>query len=114
MHLKESAPMHAGPYAELLEIEAQEKEAQVAAKQKTSLKFSQQLTLAQSLQSRAKYDRMGDRYRLIMRKLAILNGTSNVPNSFVEILELSTFSARQIPDTHHQAGLSSARKPLLR
>ena len=32
---KESAPMHAGPYAELLEIEAQEKEAQVVAKQKS-------------------------------------------------------------------------------
>ena len=68
---------------------------------KKSLKVSQQLTLAQSLQSRMKYHRANDRYKSITWKLAIFIGTSNVPNSLVENLEfcdlLNTADPRYTP-----------------
>ena len=87
-HLKKA---HPGPYEEIIKKEAQEIEAkakQEVVKQKASLKVSQQLTLAQSVQSRVKYDRTNDRFKSITQKLAIF---INVPNSSVEDLEFCDF-----------------------
>lgn len=52
-----------------------------------SLKVSHQLTLADTLQSKAAYSKESQRYREICKKLAIFVGITNVPNSIVENLE---------------------------
>ena len=68
--------------------EEEEKKKKEAERQKASLKVSQQLTLAQSLQSGRAYDKGNEKYKAITRKLAIFIGTTNVPNSIVENLAL--------------------------
>lgn len=101
-HLKVAHPEQ---YSAMVRKETEQKEVklkQQEVKKKKSLKYSQQMTLEQSLQSKVKYSPTNDRYRLITRKLALFIGTSNVPNSLVENLE---FCDLLNTGMYHLAGL---------
>ena len=52
-----------------------------SAQRAKSLKVSHQLTLADTLRSKAVYNKESEHYRVICKKLAIFNGSINVPNS---------------------------------
>ena len=69
------------------EKEKKEKEKKETIQKAKSLKVSHQLTLADTLQSKAAYSKESQRYCEICKKLAIFVGSTNVPNSIVENLE---------------------------
>ena len=86
-HLKKGHPTQ---YSELMvkeEKEKKEREEVESARRAKSLKVSQQLTLAESFQSKSVYSKDSVRYRLICRKLAIFIGSTNIANSIVENIE---------------------------
>ena len=85
-HLKKAHPDVYSEVSKRDHTEEEKKTKKEAERQKASLKVSQQLTLAQSLQSGCAYDKSNHKYKAITRKLAIFVGTTSVPNSIVENL----------------------------
>lgn len=84
-HLNKHHPVQ---YASLLQLE-KEQELLKLHEEKIKKQFEMkpnpgQMTLQQSLKGKKEYDKESDRYKLIIRKLAIFVGCTNVPNRIVE------------------------------
>ena len=85
---------HKSEFSELIrreEKEKREKESQKATQRATSMKVSQQLTLAESIRPKNTYGKESDRYKLITKKLAIFIGSTNAAYNMVENLEFKDF-----------------------
>ena len=87
-HLKKAHPDVYSEVSKKDHAEEEKKTKKEAERQKASLKVSQQLTLAQSLQSGCAYDKSNHKYKAITQKLAIFVGTTSVPNSIVAFKDL--------------------------
>lgn len=90
-HLKKA---HKSEFSDLTrreEKDKREKESQKAVQRATSMKVSQQLTLAESIRPKNAYGKESDRYKLITKKLAIFIGSTNTAYNMVENLEFKDF-----------------------
>ena len=65
-----------------------------------SLRVSHQLTLADTLRSKAVYNKESDRHRVICKKLAIFTGSTNVLNSIHVVENLEFKDLLHTTDSH--------------
>ena len=90
-HLRTAHKSEFSEFTRREEKEKREKESQKATRQATSMKVSQQLTLAESIRPKNAYGKESDRYKLITKKLAIFIGSTNAAYNMVENLEFKDF-----------------------